>query len=118
MRLQNRFAVRLKLATLALILLGACVQSVWTTRPRKVALDGSPQTIQSPLKAHLADGGTIVYAQGASISAGKLIGNGKAYRLLDDVNFTMRGEVPLDSVVGIETFEGKLLAAPTVALSL
>ncbi len=96
--------------------IAGCVTRVWTTAPRRVGIaDG---TINSPIKVHMRDGSTVVFTRGAHLSNGAVLGIGQAYPLLDDVNFKLRERVPLDSVVGVETFEGKALLAQSTALSI
>ena len=100
--------------------LAGCVHKIWVTEARDVPLAGlaAPHVITSPFRAHLADGSTIVYGKGATINGGQIAGIGMSYPLLDDVHATVRDRVPLDSVVGVETFEGKLLTAQSVTLSI
>src|SRR6185369_280019 len=86
--------------------------------PSKDRLADANYVINSPLRAHLADGSTVVYSQGAEIRGGQIVGTGLAYALLDDAHSTARDRVPLDSVVGVETFEGKVLMAQSVTLSI
>jgi hypothetical protein len=98
-----------------------CVNMFWRTEARPVArpaagADTSTTFVRTPVKAHLADGSTVMFASGARIGRGRIAGAGKAYALLA-TTATARTAVPLDSVVGLETFEGKLLAAPTVVVS-
>ena len=110
------------LATLAGM--SGCVHKFWVTEAREIdVLDKSgrrdaSQVIRTPLRAHLADGSTVVYSQGATIVAGHIDGTGLAYALLDDTHSTVRTRVPLDSVVGVETFEGKVLMAQSVTVSI
>jgi len=98
--------------------MAGCVHKIWVTEARQIPLSGADHVIKSPLRAHLTDGSTVVYSQGATISGGRIIGTGLAYPLLDDTHSTVRHWVPLDSVVGVETFEGKLLMAQSVTLSI
>jgi hypothetical protein len=97
------------------------VNTFWQTEVRSIARpsagDSSVTVVRSPVKAHLADGGTVVFPSGASVGRGQITGSGQAYPLLGGTPVP-RGAVPLDSVVGLETFVGKLLAAPTVVVSL
>ncbi|MEO8334655.1 MAG: hypothetical protein ABI664_06775 [bacterium] len=110
------------LATLASI--GGCVHKFWVTEAHDVSLPTKDrradafQQIKTPLRAHLTDGSTVVYRQGATIQEGHIVGSGLAYPLLDDTHSTVRNRVPLDSVVGVETFEGKVLMAQSVTLSI
>ncbi len=100
--------------------MAGCVHKIWVTEAREVPLLGrdAQHVISSPLRAHLADGSTVVYSKGATISGGEIVGIGMGYPLLDDVHSTVRDRVPLDSVVGVETFEGKVLMAQSVTLSI
>jgi hypothetical protein len=109
------------LATLAGV--AGCVHKVWVTEARQIPLPSKDRladanhVINSPLRAHLVDGSTVVYSQGAEIRGGQIVGTGLAYALFDDAHSTVRDRVPLDSVVGVETFEGKLLMAQSITLS-
>ncbi len=110
------------LATLAGM--AGCVHKIWVTEAHDVSLPGKDarrdafQYINSPLRAHLTDGSTVVFSQGATIRGGQIVGTGMAYPLLDDLHSTVRDRVPLDSVVGVEAFEGKVLMAQSVTLSI
>lgn len=102
----------------ALALVAGCVK-VWTTQPRAVALATSDTSyvVQSPLKAHLLDGSTVVFRKGATVGNGRIVGSGEAYAILDDVHMVRRDTVALADVVGVEAFEGKVLMAQSVTLS-
>lgn len=105
----------LAIATLA----AGCVNIFWTTTIRPVdRLSGraAAYDIRTPVKAHLTDGGTIVFSSGVQVNARELIGSGDRYPLLSSQATPSRG-VTLDSVVGIETFEGKKLVAKSVVVS-
>jgi hypothetical protein len=98
-----------------------CLQLFWRTEARSVARPSAGDTsltrVRSPVRAHLADGSTVVFRRGGVVGRGRLTGNGESYALLGGAPVP-RGDVPLDSIVGLETFEGKVLAAPTVVGSL
>jgi len=104
--------------------ISGCVHKFWVTEARGIDLSwkNSPsdaaQVIRTPLRAHLADGSTVVYGQGATILGGSINGTGMAYPLLHDTPSGVRTKVPLDSVVGVETFEGKVLMAQSVTASI
>jgi len=89
---------------------------VWRVE-RPAAGDASRSMIRSPLRAHLRDGSTIVFERGATVTHDSLSGDGQRYALSGTVQFHITA-VPMDSVVGVETFETRLLAGPTVAISL
>src|SRR5262245_30335560 len=72
--------------------------------------------VTSPVKAHLADGSTVTFANGLSISSGTVRGEG----VLNDLTLTQLKrvqEIPLDSVIGMESFQTRVNAGPTIALS-
>ncbi|MEO8126540.1 MAG: hypothetical protein ABI822_05565 [Bryobacteraceae bacterium] len=72
--------------------------------------------VTSPVKAHLKDGSNVVYANGVSISGGSLRGVGVRY----DLALKRSGEadnVPLDSVVGMESFRTEVDRAKTAVVS-
>jgi hypothetical protein len=116
------FPFRRRLISLALIGLAVtaagCVHVFWRTVPVQVEKFSSDSTrqIRTPIKAHLADGSTVVFRDGALIDRRSIRGYGVTYPLMSPAS-TTRGDVPLDSVVGVETFEGKVLVAPTIVVS-
>jgi hypothetical protein len=98
-----------------------CVHIFQSLRPQPLAVGGELPTggvIKSPLRAHLADGSTVVFRNGAVVAGGRITGRGLAYALLDDALPVPRDTVSLSSVVGVETFETKKLVAQSIAVSL
>ena len=93
----------------------------WKANPKPVrdtAGQLSPTIIRTPVKAHLKDGSTLIFPNGAQVDATRLSGEGgRHYAFMRDVA-TDRAAVPLDSVVGIETFDRKVLVAPTAVLAI
>lgn len=108
-------------APLCATLIVGCVNMFYRTDIRRVerpaAGDTSRSAIRSPLKAHLRDGSTIVFQRGATVTRDSLSGDGQRYTLTSTFQLHVTA-VPMDSVVGVETFESKLLAAPSIAVSL
>ena len=100
------------------------MQTVWTTESRTLPLPArgaerdQPYAVSSPIKAHLLDGGTIVFADGAMVTRDAISGHGLRYALLENERSVPVTGVPLDSVVGVETFEQKRLQAQSVVLSI
>ncbi|WP_411279204.1 hypothetical protein, partial [Gemmatimonas sp.] len=84
---------------------------------RPTADVAAPTRIKSPLKAHLKDGSTVVFRTGATVTRDSLTGDGSSYSLLSAMSRAVNA-VPMDSVVGVETFESKVNVAPTVTASL
>ena len=67
-----------------------------------------PSAIASPVKVHLLDGSTVVFSNGATVSRDSIVGRAMSYALLRDVGIP-RPSVPMDSVLGVEAFEKKVL---------
>lgn len=117
----HRRRVALVALLLSVSLIAGCINTFYRTDiwrvDRPAAGDASRSAIRSPLKAHLRDGSTIVFERGATITHDSLSGDGQRYALSGTIPFHVTA-VPMDSVVGVETFESKFLAAPTIAVSL
>lgn len=103
----------------ATLLSGACYQVVWRT---DVAPLGRPAPgvgatqVRTPVKVHMTDGSTVIFATGVTISHDSIVGEGVVFALLSDAG-RARGGVPMDSVVAVEAFQGKVLGAPTAVLT-
>lgn len=110
-----RFAVLSAALISATLAAGACVQAFWTTDVSAVTppSDTTSTQIRSPVKVHMFDGSTVIFAEGATVSRDSITGDGMSYALLSSVSVS-RQAVPMDSVIAVEAFEKKLLAAPTV----
>lgn len=83
-----------------------------------VEVDRAADSVQvrSPVKAHLLDGSTVVYRHGVQVASGRLTGPGTRYDLRLS-GATEINELPLDSVVGLESFRTNINAGATVGLS-
>lgn len=82
-----------------LVAIASCVTFV---RYESVPLAG-PRVVQSPVKAHLVDGSTIVFSDGVTIDNSLVAGDGARY----DIRLNPVGAVPgvaLDSVLAMESF--------------
>src|SRR3954466_13359435 len=113
--------LKLVLALLACTGLSACLVRFWATEPRDVdlkALDAGTYVMKSPLKVHLVDETTVVFRDGATVGMGRLVGTGIGYPLLQDTLLQRRDTIALSDVVGVETYEGKVLMAQTVTASI
>lgn len=91
---------RVALTVVALVA-AACVISS-STRGKETPR--GPVSVASPIKAHLLDGSIVVYTRGATIDRTRIAGDGMRYdpTLQHSVLVT---NVPLDSVVGVESYE-------------
>jgi hypothetical protein len=73
--------------------------------------------VRTPVKAHLLDGSTVVYRKGVLVARGRLTGDGTRYDLTL-ANPTTVADLPLDSVVGLESFRTTGNAGGTIGYSL
>src|SRR5262245_55890909 len=108
--------------TIGLVLLGLLASGCFTfwktvASPvdRRAGLAG-PVAIRTPIKVHLVDGSTVMFRKGATVDASRLSGLGERYALLSSAGVDTKS-VALDSVIGIETFEGKVLAGRSFVIS-
>ena len=101
------------------LLAAACVNTFYRTESVDVKRpEGANQSvIRSPVKAHLLDGSTVIFRGGAAITSTEIFGIGISYPLLS-TDGVSRDRVPLDSVVGVETFEQQMLIVQSVVASL
>jgi len=67
----------------------------------------TPQRVESPMKAFLLDGSTVVYERGGFITFDSVQGEGTRYAV-GTLEPTSIGSIALDSVVGIEAFQGRV----------
>lgn len=85
-----------------LVLAGvACYSFKFSYQP--IPVDGGPQSVESPVKAHLLDGSTIVFPGGVTIGDDRVSGQGVRY----DIRLNPLGSVvavALDSVLAMESF--------------
>lgn len=92
-------------AVMALTGLAACVHKTGTVAVAPV--ETSRQThVSSPVRAHLSDGTVVVFPTGVTLSGDTLHGSGSRYGL--DLAFVGNiTAVPLDDVVGLESYQGE-----------
>ena len=64
----------------------------------------APITVQSPVKAHLEDGSTVVYSKGVTIEDGIVKGQGFKYDITLDHGERVT-EVDLDDVAAMESYQ-------------
>ena len=116
--LRRRLTLRVVgvLALAALPLVAACIVSGGVgVQPLDRARSG--YSVVSPVKAHLTDGSTVVYPGGIIVENSRISprnGGQRTGALGESISLLA---VPLDSVVGLESFETKVDAAASVLLS-
>jgi hypothetical protein len=72
--------------------------------------------VTSPVKAHLKDGSTVVYAKGVTVSGGTLLGAGARYDLALKQSSNVN-TIPLNSVVGMESFQTRVNGVKTAIVT-
>jgi hypothetical protein len=90
----------------AVALIGALLANCVVRGPVNVKPVSPAEGVQvrTAVKAHLADGSTIVYPNGVTVANGKLLGAGTRYDLTL-ANSGQVGEVLLSDVIALESFE-------------
>jgi len=93
---------------------GACI--FHSVRVEAIGSNADSLAIQTPVKAHLRDGSTVLYEAGVLLARDTLRGPGVRYGL------TLRDSaavsvVPLESVVAMESFQRATDGVPTVIVS-
>jgi hypothetical protein len=103
----------------AALLLSSCIHAFWQTVAIPITRpDTGSVYVKTPIKAHLVDGRTVVFRRGATIDRRSIAGPGMSYGITATAyQGTPLDRVSLDSVVGVETFEGKLLQTQTFVVS-
>ena len=72
--------------------------------------------VESPLKAHLSDGSTVVFERGATVVRDHVYGKGVRFGPVLEVVGEVRA-IPLDSVIGMETYRTEISAGKTLGYS-
>lgn len=86
----------------AMLTVSGCIFSKLSVEevPRSAALT----VVTSPVKAHLLDGSMVVFSKGAAVGGGFVKGEGERYAL-GNPNPVRSEAIPLDSVVGMESYQ-------------
>lgn len=105
-------------AVSAVLLMGAGVScmSVTALRHERLELDDAPRVIRSSVKAHLADGSTVLFPDGVTIEQERVTGDGDRY----DIRLSPVGSVSgvaRDSVIALESFDTEIDADRTFEYS-
>lgn len=102
MSLRSLLRHRVMLAFGAVLVVAACVISSNTHGESQPT--SAPTVVRSPMKVHMFDGSIVVFTQGGTIGGGQVAGHGLRYEptLKSATATTM---IPLDSVVGVETYD-------------
>lgn len=107
---------RLGTVLVAMTLVAGCVISR-TTHVDAVKLQRADSVrVQSPVRAHLLDGSSVVFRYGMTVIRDTLVGDGTHFDAVLSKE-TPRARVPLDSVVGAETLRSTTNAGRTLMYS-
>src|SRR5881409_476274 len=95
---------------------GACIWVFHSVRVEAIGSNADSLAIQTPVKAHLRNGSTVLYRTGVLLARDTLRGPGVRYglRLSDSTAVSV---VALDSVVAMESFRRATNGAPTAIVS-
>src|SRR2546423_10363141 len=86
-----------------LILAASCVHVYQGIRSRP--LDPHlPVSVETPVKAHLLDGSTVVFRLGVTVDSARVRGDGTRYNLTLQDSAAINS-IALDSIIGLESFE-------------
>lgn len=128
MRATNSRRTWTRLATapalaVALMAGSACVNVFWRTEPRDLSTStkrgDTTITITTPIKAHLRSGETVLFVKGGVVSTTHVAGTAQRYAFMSALpQPAAPTTIPLDSIVGFETFDAKVQAGPTAVVSL
>ena len=109
---------------LALMLIASCAVHDLEVTPIDTAAT-APITVSSPVKAHLTDGSTVVFAAGITVAQGQVRGDGRKYDLTLSTSLPV-SSIALDDIAAIESYQtpvqvgetaaGAAITAPVVAL--
>ena len=105
--------MRFTLALLLTLFLTACVVHRLDVTPVEVS-NADPIVIDTPVKAHLKDGSTVVFADGARVANGVISGDGRIYDLTLD-NSSIVSEIPLADVAAMESYQTPVSTGATTA---
>ncbi len=94
--------------------LTACI--FHTVQIRAIGSNADSLDIETPVKAHLRDGSTVLYPDGVLLARDTLRGPGVRYGLTlrDSTDVSLE---PVDSVVALESFRTRVDAGPTAIVS-
>ena len=99
---------------LAFLVVAGCV--ITSVAVNEVKPSGEGTVVRSPLKAHMMDGSTVVFANGAAVDPDVVRGYGQRFALSGGPAVAV-SSVPIDSVVGMESYQTRTHVARTILAS-
>jgi len=79
-------------------------------------VESPPLVIESPVKAHLIDGSTVVFPNGITVLRDEIQGDGEKYDLALRTSVRVTS-IPLDDIAAMESYQTPVRAAETAATS-
>jgi hypothetical protein len=101
-------------ASLAVLVAVGCIFTSVNVEEVRPSVEGT--VVRSPLKAHMVDGSTVVFRNGAIVSSTQVRGDGSRFPL-DGGSPIPANSVAIDSIVGMESYQTKIGTAQTVFTS-
>ncbi|MGB5490251.1 MAG: hypothetical protein WBM76_05425, partial [Woeseiaceae bacterium] len=101
------------LVFLLTLMLTACVVHRLEVAPLEVTA-AEPIVVDTPVKAHLNDGSTVVFADGVTVANGLVSGDGRLYDLTLD-NSSLISEIALADVAAMESYQTPVSTGATTA---
>ena len=95
------------------VIVVACIST--TNRAKPLATAGATRWVASPIKAHLWDGSTALFRDGANVGASGIVGRGM--RFTATLDSAAIDSVSLADVVGVEAYERDINSARTLVYS-
>ena len=105
--------MRFILVFLLTLMLTACVVHRLEVAPLEVTA-AEPIVVDTPVKAHLNDGSTVVFADGVTVANGLVSGDGRLYDLTLD-NSSLISEIALADVAAMESYQTPVSTGATTA---
>ncbi|HWA56208.1 MAG TPA: hypothetical protein VG692_03085 [Gemmatimonadales bacterium] len=108
--------MRLRSLPLVVALLAGCfvIRRVQVDEVRAPVRDSVQ--VNTPVKAHMLDGSTVLYSNGVVVRQDRLVGAGQRYGLRAQFVEVVQS-VPVDSVVGMETYRSRTDPIASIGLS-
>jgi hypothetical protein len=106
----------MKLALIIAVTGGGLACVFQSAKVRPLDPKNPPVDVKSPVKAHLVDGSTVLYPNGVRLEGNVLVTPGSRYQLGSSIPVPS-GQIPLDSVVGMEAFDTKVDIPTSVVAS-
>lgn len=99
-----------------LFLVSGCIHVFYETEDEPIEPPPDPVSVSASLRVHMADGGVALFREGATVGPEAVAGSGIRYDLARRDSIRVQ-RVPMDSVLGIESFRRETQAGKTLLVS-